>query len=386
MTGLEPATSGVTGRHSNRLSYNRAARAGPGRRRRPARCRSPAGSVKRIARRRLAGRRRDGARRVRAGGGGDDGATMRSGAGAGRGGGGRRGRPAARRRGRFRLPPGLIYLDGNSLGPAPEAALRAIAEAAERRMGRRADHELEQGRLVRAADAARRPDRAGDRGRRGRGGGLRHHVDQRLQGAARRAEPASRAAGDRRGGGQLSDRPLRGRGAAAAGGDAAARGRRRAVARGADRRRRWRWCWSTRSTTAPAGVRDLAALTAQAHAAGAVVVWDLCHSAGVMEVGLNAAGADLAVGCTYKYLNGGPGSPAFVFARARHQAAIRQPLSGWWGHARPFAFEARLRARRRTSGASSAAPSRSCRSAGSRPGWRSRRRPTSRRSGTRAWR
>jgi kynureninase len=85
--------------------------------------------------------------------------------------------------------------------------------------------------------------------------------------------------------------------------------------------------------------RDVAALTARAQAAGAVVVWDLCHSAGVMPVGLNAAGADLAVGCTYKYLNGGPGSPAFVFCAARHQAAVRQPLAGWWGHARPFAFE-----------------------------------------------
>ena len=84
--------------------------------------------------------------------------------------------------------------------------------------------------------------------------------------------------------------------------------------------------------------RDVAALTARIHAAGAVVVWDLCHSAGVMEVGLNAAGADLAVGCTYKYLNGGPGSPAFVYCARRHQASVEQPLSGWWGHVRPFDF------------------------------------------------
>lgn len=85
--------------------------------------------------------------------------------------------------------------------------------------------------------------------------------------------------------------------------------------------------------------RDLVEVTERAHAAGALVIWDLCHSAGVMEVGLNAAGADMAVGCTYKYLNGGPGAPSFVFAARRHLDAIRQPLSGWWGHAAPFRFD-----------------------------------------------
>lgn len=87
-------------------------------------------------------------------------------------------------------------------------------------------------------------------------------------------------------------------------------------------------------------MHDMAALTAKAHARGALVIWDLAHSAGALPVDLTGANADLAIGCGYKYLNGGPGAPAYIMVAARHQARFSQPLSGWLGHADPFAFSA----------------------------------------------
>ena len=90
-------------------------------------------------------------------------------------------------------------------------------------------------------------------------------------------------------------------------------------------------------------MHDMADLTARAHAAGAIMIWDLAHSAGAVPVDITAANAEFAVGCTYKYLNGGPGAPAFIYVRPDLVDRIDPALSGWLGHDAPFAFEPHYR-------------------------------------------
>jgi kynureninase len=92
-----------------------------------------------------------------------------------------------------------------------------------------------------------------------------------------------------------------------------------------------------------ARLHDMKALTAKAHALGALTIWDLAHSAGATVVDLAGANADFALGCTYKYLNGGPGAPAFLYVRPDLQDEVQPALSGWWGHASPFAFDPEYR-------------------------------------------
>lgn len=239
----------------------------------------------------------------------------------------------------FHLPEGVIYLDGNSLGPLPIAAKARALAVLEAEWGDR---------LIRAwneCDWMTLPGRVGDRiarligappGSVVTGDTLSIKVFQALS-AALALNPARRVV--------LSDSGNFPTDLYIAEGLLAALGRGlelqvvapEAVADAIDDS--VAVLMLTHVDYRTGRLHDMAALTAKAHAAGAITVWDLAHSAGAVPVDLAATRADFAVGCTYKYLNGGPGSPAFIYVAPRHADVAEPILSGWMGHATPFAFD-----------------------------------------------
>jgi kynureninase len=245
--------------------------------------------------------------------------------------------PLAERRGLFELPEGLIYLDGNSLGALPHAVVAQVAETVQAHWGRD---------LIKSWNTAGwidLPTRVGAK----IAPLIGAEADEviacdstsinlfKLAAAALKMRPGRRVIVSEPGNfpsdlyilqglaDMLGDVELR---IAEPGGLAAALGDDVAL------------LLLTQVHYKSGRLHDMAALTAKAHEAGALALWDLSHSAGAFQVSLNACDADLAVGCGYKYLNGGPGAPAFVFVARRHQAAFRSPLTGWMGHANPFEF------------------------------------------------
>jgi kynureninase len=244
--------------------------------------------------------------------------------------------PFAGYRDRFMLPEGVIYLDGNSLGALPRATPDALADTAHRQWGDRLIRSWNEGWIEAPARIGARiaPLIGAAPGEVIVGDSTSVNLFKLLV-AALRIDPARRTIVSESGnfptdlhiaegaigcvdGARLQAVP-RADTAAALGPDTAVLLLTHVHYKTGDR-------------------FDMAALTAAAHAAGAVVLWDLSHSTGAVAVDLNGCGADLAVGCTYKYLNGGPGAPAFLFVADRWQARLANPLSGWMGHAAPFAF------------------------------------------------
>lgn len=251
--------------------------------------------------------------------------------------------PLAALRSRFDLPPGLTYLDGNSLGAMPAAAPALIDDAARRQWGKD---------LIASWNANGwwdAPTRIGDRigalvgARPGQvicGDSTSIQLFQALT-AALRLSPGRRVLLTD-GGNFPTDQYI----ADSAGRLLGVEVRRISPADAAQELAALGDAVGAVSFSAvdyrTGELWDLEAITAAAHGAGAAMVWDLAHAAGAMPMhldGLDAgAGADFAVGCSYKYLNGGPGAPAWLYINARHQQAADLPLTGWQGHAEPFAL------------------------------------------------
>lgn len=251
--------------------------------------------------------------------------------------------PLAPFRGRFRMPPGLVYLDGNSLGPLPGAVPARLARVVEEEWG---------GSLIRGWNDHRwldLPLRLGDKIARlvGAGAGEVAVADStsinlfKLLAATLEARPGRSTL--------LVEEDTFPTDAYMAEGLVRLAGTGHRLRRAPAHELAERLdddvavVLVSHVDYRSGEITDMAELERAARLRDALVVWDLAHSAGALPLALNADGARLAVGCGYKFLNGGPGAPAFLYVAHELQATLRQPLSGWLGHADPFAFESGYR-------------------------------------------
>lgn len=244
--------------------------------------------------------------------------------------------PLASFRDLFALPPGVIYLDGNSLGPLPRAAGPALADMVERQWGDRLIRSWNEGWI----DA---PQRIGGKIARLIGAQADEVIVTdstsvnlfKLLVSALRLDPRRTVIVSEAGNFPTDLHIAEGAVACVPGATLKAVPRDQ-ISGAVDDKTALVLLTHVHYKTAER--YDMKAFSKLAHAAGALVLWDLSHSAGAVAVSLNDCDADLAVGCGYKYLNGGPGAPAFLFVAQRHQHRLANPLSGWMGHAAPFEF------------------------------------------------